>query len=157
MAFVTPTAEQLGLYLDLPEIRADRADLLLQQAVALAEAVVRPLLDRATAVVLSVAGRAYVNPQQVSYETIGPMSVQRPQGSGGLYLTKADKSALKITTHSAPTLIVAHRLMSTPAPLRGNSQRVTSTCIRKVSVFAARSTFAAKRVRSTALVNVAPE
>ena len=95
MAFVTPTAEQLGLYLDLPEIRADRADLLLQQAVALAETVVRPLPDRATAVVLSVAGRAYVNPQQVSYETIGPMSVQRPQGSGGLYLTKADKSALK--------------------------------------------------------------
>ncbi|MBQ1164025.1 hypothetical protein KBZ21_39150, partial [Streptomyces sp. A73] len=42
-----------------------------------------------------VAGRAYVNPQQVSYETIGPMSVQRPQGSGGLYLTKADKAALK--------------------------------------------------------------
>ncbi|MBQ1164002.1 hypothetical protein KBZ21_39035, partial [Streptomyces sp. A73] len=42
-----------------------------------------------------VAGRAYVNPQQVSYETIGPMSVQRPQGSGGLYLTKADKAAHK--------------------------------------------------------------
>jgi hypothetical protein len=44
---------------------------------------------------LSVAGRAYVNPQQVSYETIGPMSVQRPSGSGGLYLTKADRTALK--------------------------------------------------------------
>ncbi|MFE1111159.1 hypothetical protein ACFW5U_35485 [Streptomyces rochei] len=95
MAFVTPTAEQLALYLDLGEIRVDRADLLLQQAVALAETVVKPLPDQATAVVLSVAGRAYVNPQQVSYETIGPMSVQRPQGSGGLYLTKADKTALK--------------------------------------------------------------
>ncbi|MFF4090405.1 hypothetical protein ACFYY9_26515 [Streptomyces nigra] len=95
MAFVTPTAEQLALYLDLPEINGDRADLLLQQAVALAETVVKPLPDQATAVVLSVAGRAYVNPQQVSYETIGPMSVQRPSGSGGLYLTKADKSALK--------------------------------------------------------------
>ncbi|MFH8804055.1 hypothetical protein ACH4F6_31455 [Streptomyces sp. NPDC017936] len=95
MAFVPPTAEDLGLYLDLPEIRGDRADLLIAQAVALCETVVKPLPDQATAVVLSVAGRAYVNPQQVSYETIGPMSVQRPQGSGGLYLTKSDKSALK--------------------------------------------------------------
>ncbi|MBQ1163819.1 hypothetical protein KBZ21_38115, partial [Streptomyces sp. A73] len=64
-------------------------------AVALCETVVKPLPDQATAIVLSVAGRAYVNPQQVSYETIGPMAVQRPQGSGGLYLTKADKAALK--------------------------------------------------------------
>lgn len=95
MAFVAPTAEQLGLYLGLPEIEGARADLLIEQAVALAETVVRPLPDQATAVVLSVAGRAYVNPQQVSYETIGPMSVQRPSGSGGLYLTKADKAALK--------------------------------------------------------------
>ncbi|MET8378058.1 hypothetical protein [Streptomyces microflavus] len=95
MPFVSPTAEQLGMYLGLPEIDGDRADLLIQQAVALAQSVVRPLPDDASAVVLSVAGRAYVNPQQVSYETIGPMSVQRPTGSGGLYLTKADKAALK--------------------------------------------------------------
>lgn len=95
MAFVSPTAEQLGLYLGLEAIDGDRADLLIQQAVSLCLSVVKPLPEEATAVVLSVAGRAYVNPQQVSYETIGPMSVQRPQGSGGLYLTKADKAALK--------------------------------------------------------------
>jgi hypothetical protein len=95
MTFVPPTAEQLGLYLDLAEINGNRADLLIAQAVALCETVVKPLPDQATAVVLSVAGRGYVNPQQVSYETIGPMSVQRPQGSGGLYLTKADRTALK--------------------------------------------------------------
>lgn len=95
MTFVPPTAEQLGLYLDLTEINGDRADLLITQAVALCETVVKPLPDQATAVVLSVAGRGYVNPQAVSYETIGPMSVQRPQGSGGLYLTKADRTALK--------------------------------------------------------------
>ena len=95
MVFVAPTAEQLGLYLDLDEIRGDRADLLIAQAVALCESVVKPLPDQATAVVLSVASRAYTNPQSVSYETIGPMSVQRPSGSGGLYLTKADKAALK--------------------------------------------------------------
>jgi len=95
MAFAAPTAEQLGMYLGMDEIDGDRADLLIAQAVALAESVVKPLPDQATAVVLSVAGRAYVNPQQVSYETIGPMAVQRPTGSGGLYLTKADKAALK--------------------------------------------------------------
>lgn len=95
MAFTPPTAEQLALYLGLPEIDGYRADLLIEQAVALAESVVKPLPQQATAVALSVAARAYVNPQQVSYETIGPMSVQRPQGSGGLYLTKADKAALK--------------------------------------------------------------
>lgn len=95
MAFVTPTAEDLALYLGLDEINGARADLLIQQAINLCQSVVTPLPDGASAVVLSAAGRAYVNPQQVSYETIGPMSVQRPQGSGGLYLTKADKAALK--------------------------------------------------------------
>ncbi len=95
MAFSPPTVEQLGLYLGLSEIDGNRADLLIASAVSLCQTVVKPLPDGAEAVVLSVAGRAYVNPQQVSYETIGPMSVQRPQGSGGLYLTKNDKAALK--------------------------------------------------------------
>ncbi|MFD9069148.1 hypothetical protein [Streptomyces lasiicapitis] len=95
MVFQAPTAEELGLYLGLDEIVGDRAALLILQAVALCETVVKPMPDGATPVVLSAAGRAYVNPQQVSYETIGPASVQRPSGSGGLYLTKSDKAALK--------------------------------------------------------------
>lgn len=95
MAFTPPTVEQLGLYLGLDEIDGNRADLLIASAISLCQTIVKPLPEGAEAVVLSVAGRAYVNPQQVSYETIGPMSVQRPSGSGGLYLTKADKSALK--------------------------------------------------------------
>lgn len=95
MAFTVPTAEDLGLLLDLDEINGDRADLLIQLAINLCLTVVRPLPEEASAVVLSAAGRAYTNPQGVSYETIGPMSVQRPAGSGGLYLTKADKVALK--------------------------------------------------------------
>ncbi|MBD9721990.1 hypothetical protein PV755_09630 [Streptomyces caniscabiei] len=95
MAFIPPTVEQLGLYLGLNEIDGNRADLLIASAIALSQTIVKPLPEGAEAVVLSVAGRAYVNPQQVSYETIGPMSVQRPSGSGGLYLTKSDKSALK--------------------------------------------------------------
>lgn len=95
MAFIPPTVEQLGLFLGLDEIDGDRADLLINTAISLCQTIVKPLPEGAESVVLSVAGRAYVNPQQVSYETIGPMSVQRPSGSGGLYLTKADKSALK--------------------------------------------------------------
>ncbi|MER5875446.1 hypothetical protein ABT119_05895 [Streptomyces sp. NPDC001910] len=95
MAFTPPTVEKLGMYLGLGEIDGDRGDLLIATAIGLCQTIVKPLPEGAEAVVLSVAGRAYVNPQQVSYETIGPMSVQRPSGSGGLYLTKADKSALK--------------------------------------------------------------
>ncbi|MFD4394650.1 hypothetical protein [Kitasatospora sp. NPDC058478] len=95
MTFTAPTAEQLGIFLALQEIDGRRADLLIDQAVALCQTVVKPLPDQASAVVLSAAARAYTNPQAVTYETIGPMSVQRPQGSGGLYLTRADKAALK--------------------------------------------------------------
>jgi hypothetical protein len=95
VAFIPPTAEQLGLYLGLSEIDGNRADLLIDTAIQLCQTIVKPLPEGAEAVVLSVASRAYVNPQQVSYETIGPMSVQRPSGSGGLYLTKNDKAALK--------------------------------------------------------------
>jgi hypothetical protein len=94
VTFSTPTAEDLGLYLNLDEIRGDRADLLIAQAVSLAQAIVSPLPDGATAVVLSAAARAYDNPTNANYETIGPMSVQRQQ-AGGLYLTKAEKVALK--------------------------------------------------------------
>jgi hypothetical protein len=95
VAFTIPTAEDLALSLDLTEINGTRADFLISMAVNLCMTVVKPLPDEAVAVVLSVAGRAYINPGQVTYETIGPMSVQRPTGSGGIYLTKADRSALK--------------------------------------------------------------
>ena len=95
MAFVPPTAEELGLFLDLQEIDGNRADFLINKAISLCQTVVKPLPEGADSVVLSVAGRAFVNPGQATYETIGPMAVQRPTGSGGLYLTKADKSALK--------------------------------------------------------------
>lgn len=94
MVFVPPTAAELGLYLNLTEIDGDRADYLIGQAVSLAEGTVSPLPDGATAVVLAVAGRAYDNPTSASYQTVGPMSVQTTQ-TGGLYLSKADKAALK--------------------------------------------------------------
>jgi hypothetical protein len=93
--YSTPTAEELGLYLGLGEIQGNRADLLITQAEALAQAIVTPLPDGAAAVVLASAGRAFTNPQGVTYETLGPMSVQRPQGLGGLWLTKAEIAVLK--------------------------------------------------------------
>lgn len=87
------TAVDLALYLDLDTINEDRANLLIQQATALAESVVKPLPDGASAVVLAMAGRAYANPQGVASETVGPYTVSRPQA--GLYMTKAETAALK--------------------------------------------------------------
>lgn len=94
MTYSPPTAEDLGLFLGLPEIDGNRADLLIEQATALALGLVSPLPDGASAVILAVAGRAYTNPTSASYQTIGPMSVQTTQ-PGGLYLSKADRAALK--------------------------------------------------------------
>lgn len=87
------TAEDLALYLDLAEINGARADLLIAQAIALAESIVSPLPDSASAVILAIAGRAYANPQGVSYETIGPIAVQRPQA--GLYMTRDERRTLQ--------------------------------------------------------------
>lgn len=86
------TTEELRLYLGLPDIDADRAALLLEQAASLARSIVDPLPDGAKAVILSMAGRAYSNPQGVSGETIGPYSVQRPQA--GLYMTRDERRTL---------------------------------------------------------------
>ena len=90
---VNVTSDDLRIYLGLDTIDDDRATLMITQAVALAESVVTPLPDAASAVVLAVAGRAYANPQGIAYETIGPISVQRPQA--GLYMTKDERRTLK--------------------------------------------------------------
>ena len=90
---VVLTAEDLALYLDLSEINEARADLMLAQAIALAESIVSPLPDAASAVILAVAGRAYANPQGISYETVGPIAVQRPQA--GLYMTRDERRTLQ--------------------------------------------------------------
>jgi hypothetical protein len=75
VAFVTPTAEQLGLYLGLDEIQGDRADLLILQAVALAESVVTPLPDQAKAdkaALKSLAGRGGAFTVDPTPETASP-------------------------------------------------------------------------------------
>lgn len=86
------TTEELRLFLGVAEIDDDRAVLLLGQAASLARSIVDPLPDGAKAVVLSMAGRAYANPQGISGETIGPYSVQRPQA--GLYMTRDERRTL---------------------------------------------------------------
>ncbi|WP_262403452.1 hypothetical protein [Actinomadura sp. CNU-125] len=90
---VAVDADELRVYLGLPDIDQDRAELMLAQATLLAESIVTPLPDAASAVVLAVAGRAYANPQGVAYETVGPVSVQRPQA--GLYMTRDERRTLQ--------------------------------------------------------------
>lgn len=86
-------ADELRVYLNMDEIDQTRADLMIDQAVLLAESIVKPLPDAASAVVLAVAGRAYANPQGIAYETVGPVSVQRPQA--GLYMTRDERRTLQ--------------------------------------------------------------
>lgn len=69
-----------------------RATFLIAQATLLAQSIVDPLPDTAEPVILSVAGRAWGNPQGASSQTAGPFAVQQP---GGLYLTRQDRAALK--------------------------------------------------------------
>lgn len=90
---VDVTPEDLRVYLGLDAVDEARASLMIEQAVLLSESVVTPLPDAASAVVLAVAGRAYANPQGIAYETVGPISVQRPQA--GLYMTKDERRTLK--------------------------------------------------------------
>jgi hypothetical protein len=86
-------ADDLRVYLGLDAIDEARAELMLEQAILLAESIVTPLPAAASAVVLAVAGRAYANPQGVSYETVGPIAVQRPQA--GLYMTRDERRTLQ--------------------------------------------------------------
>lgn len=87
----------LELMLGTP-VDFDRATLLLELAEALCESVVAPPLpDAARAVVLSVAARAYANPQNAQSQSMGPYSASYSQGSatGGLYLSRQDRQTLQ--------------------------------------------------------------
>lgn len=70
-----------------------RATLLLQLALGACQQLVSPVPEAAKGVVLSVAARAYESPSTATNVTAGPFSVQRP--AGGIYLTRADRQALK--------------------------------------------------------------
>jgi hypothetical protein len=95
----TPT--DLGLYLDTAIAAEDpRALLVLSMAQDLCETIVTPLPATARAAVLDVASRAYSNPRQLHDARIGSASLQfgstaNSAAIGGLYLSRANKAALK--------------------------------------------------------------
>lgn len=75
---------------------SDRAALLIQLAVDLCSTVISPLPAAARSVVLSVAARAYANPQNAQSQTVGPFSASYGHGaSGGLYLSRQDRATLQ--------------------------------------------------------------
>ncbi|MFQ6194871.1 hypothetical protein [Streptomyces sp. NPDC000405] len=86
---------QLAAFLG-QDVEQARAALVITQAEALCRAVVAPLPEGAGAVVLSVAARAYANPQGLAAETVGPYSVQRPAAQAGLYMTRDERRSLKL-------------------------------------------------------------
>lgn len=88
------SADDLATFLNttFDEGQEARATFLIGQATLLAQSIVDPLPDTAEPVILSVAGRAWGNPQGASSQTAGPFAVQQP---GGLYLTRQDRAALK--------------------------------------------------------------
>jgi hypothetical protein len=64
-------------------------------AVALCQTIVTPLPTGASAVVLDVAARAWANPTNANAEGAAPFSVNWGAVSGGLWLTKQNKAALR--------------------------------------------------------------
>lgn len=90
------SSSDLDMMLDLNgTINENRADLLIQLAEDLCSTIVNPIPDSAKAVVLSVAGRAYMNATGVQSQTVGPETVQYGSSFGGLYLTKVDIATLQ--------------------------------------------------------------
>lgn len=77
------------------DVDESRAYVLLSLAQDLCSTIVSPVPPAARSVVLGVAARAYTNPQNAQSETVGPYAVNFGPASGGLYLTKQDRSMLR--------------------------------------------------------------
>jgi hypothetical protein len=87
----------LALYMGVDEINEDRAEFLIAQVMLLAGAIVSPVPQGASPVILSAATRAYATPPgAASSELVGPYQATRP--SGGIYLTKSERAALRLLT-----------------------------------------------------------
>lgn len=89
---MTITPDDLATYLGSEVVDA-RAQMLIDQTVILATAIVDPLPAGSDAVVLSSASRAYANPIGVISETTGPFTVTR--SSPGVYLTRGERRTLR--------------------------------------------------------------
>lgn len=111
--YSTPKPEDLGTYLGAPTIDTARAAMLIELAERLCESevpplpdsTIMPLPDGAEAVVLAVASRAYVNPQGVSSQAVGPYQVNHPTGAP-LGLTRADTRTLRRLTGQGGAFVI---------------------------------------------------
>lgn len=90
---LTVTSDDLSTFLGNP-VDTARADLLIELATDLVESIVTPAPDGAKAIVLTAASRAYTNVEGLTQEGIGPYIASRP--AGGVYLTKAERSSLRL-------------------------------------------------------------
>lgn len=91
---MTVAPADLGTYLGAT-IDTARATYLIDQATKLCQTIVSPLPATADPVVLDVAARAYNNPGNVSSQNVGPYSTSYGATSGGLWLTRQNKSTLR--------------------------------------------------------------
>jgi hypothetical protein len=92
MAALVLSTNDLSTFLGGQQLDINRAQMMLDGALALCSTIVTPVPDTAKLLVLSVAARPFANPQGVTAETVGPFNVQRP---GGVYLTRAERSTLR--------------------------------------------------------------
>ena len=88
----TVTTDDLTTYLGRT-VEEDRAQFVLDQVTVLANAVVTPLPDGASAVIVTAAARAYMNPVGAKQEAVGPFQVT--PGSPGIYLTRGERRTLR--------------------------------------------------------------
>ena len=85
----------LELYMGIDDINEERAELLIAQVMLLAGAIVSPVPESASPVILSASARAYSTPPgAASSELVGPYQATRP--SGGIYLTKGERASLRL-------------------------------------------------------------
>lgn len=91
---VSVSSDDLGTYLGTI-VDTNRATYLIAQAMNLCASIISPLPAGSEAVILDVAGRAYINPANLQSETTGPSTASFGAVSGGLWLTRQNKATLR--------------------------------------------------------------
>lgn len=90
---MTVLPDDLATFLNAESIDQTRAYLMIDLATKLCAAIVSPVTDEADPVILSAAARAYANPTSTTAQLAGPYQVSG--GTGGVYLNKAERAALR--------------------------------------------------------------
>jgi hypothetical protein len=95
------TSDDLGVYLNDPDIDEDRATAMIADAQALCESVVATLPPAASVVVKRVAGRAYVSTTSAVRQAqivAGGSPFGGGPSAGGVFLTRQDRADLRRMT-----------------------------------------------------------